>query len=64
MYNMSVLRDRFSNEWCVCVCVWGGGGGGGESALNHLPLLFCKSVICLDATHGFVSPKGYKFYLF
>ena len=36
MYNMSMLRHRFSNEW------WGGGGGGG--ALNHLPLLFCKSV--------------------
>ena len=31
MYNMSVLRHRFSNE-----------RGGG--ALNHLPLLFCKSV--------------------
>ena len=34
MYNMSMLRHRFSNER------WGGGGG----ALNHLPLLFCKSV--------------------
>ena len=31
MYNMSVLRYRFSNErW--------GGGGGGEGALNHLPV--------------------------
>ena len=30
-----MLRHRFSNER------WGGGGGG---ALNHLPLLFCKSV--------------------
>ena len=30
---MSMLRHRFSNER---------GGGGG--ALNHLPLLFCKSV--------------------
>ena len=34
MYNMSVLRHRFSDER------WGEGGG----ALNHLPLLFCKSV--------------------
>ena len=34
MYNKSMLRHRFSNER------WGGGGGG----LNHLPLLFCKSV--------------------
>ena len=27
----------------------GGGGGGGEGALNHLPLLFCKSVykVCI-----------------
>ena len=30
---MPTLRHRFSNER------WGGGG-----ALNHLPLLFCKSV--------------------
>ena len=36
IYNMSMLRHRFSNEQ------WGGGGGGGD--LNHLPLLFCKSV--------------------
>ena len=36
MYNMSILRYRYSNErW------WGGGGGGGGGALNHLPLLFC-----------------------
>ena len=34
MSNVSMLRHRFSNER------WGGGGG----ALNHLPLLFCKSV--------------------
>ena len=34
--NMSMLRHRFSNEREE------GGGGGG--ALNHLPLLFCKSV--------------------
>ena len=33
MDNMSMLRHRFSNERL---------GGGG--ALNHLPLLFCKSV--------------------
>ena len=33
---MFMLRHRFSNERL------GGGGGGG--ALNHLPLLFCKSV--------------------
>ena len=26
----------------------GGGGGGGGVALNHLPLLFCKSVYCLS----------------
>ena len=32
MYNMSMLRHRFSNK------LWGG------DALNHLPLLFCKSV--------------------
>ena len=37
MYNMSMLRHRLSNEWY-------GGGGGGRGALNHLPLLFCKSV--------------------
>ena len=35
MYNMSMLRHQFSNER------WGRKGGGG---LNHLPLLFCKSV--------------------
>ena len=35
MYDMSMLRHWFSNER------WGGGGGG---TLNHLPLLFCKSV--------------------
>ena len=38
---MFMLRHLFSNEW------WEGrvgGGGGGEGALNHLPLLFCKSV--------------------
>ena len=34
MYNMSMLRHRFSNER------WGGGGGG----LNDLLPLFCKSV--------------------
>ena len=34
MYNMSMLRHRFSNEW------WGGGG----AVLNHFLLLFCKSV--------------------
>ena len=38
MYNMSMLRHRFSNER------WGRGGGGGGGALNHLPLLLCKSV--------------------
>ena len=37
MYNMSMLRHRFSNERL------GGGGGGGEG-LNHLPLSVCKSV--------------------
>ena len=40
MYNMCMLHHRFSNER--------GGGGGGRGgkggALNHLPLLFCKSV--------------------
>ena len=33
MYNMSMLRHRFSNKR-------GGGGGGG--ALNHLPLYSVK----------------------
>ena len=36
MYNMSLLRHRFSDDR------WGRGGGGG--ALNHLHLLLCKSV--------------------
>ena len=36
MYNMSMLRHWSSNER----------RGGG--ALNHLPLLFCKSVYCLS----------------
>ena len=40
MHNISMLRHRFSNEQ------WGGGGGG---ALNHLPLLFCKSVYVYEA---------------
>ena len=35
MYNMSMLRHRFSNER------WG-------AALNHLPLLFCKSVFRVE----------------
>ena len=49
MYNMSMLRHPFSNErWCV-----GGGGGGG--ALNHLPLLFCKSVCKLSSWSSFSS---------
>ena len=41
-YNMSMLLHLFSNE------LWGGGGGGGGGgrggAMNHIPLLFCKSV--------------------
>ena len=41
MYNMSMLRHRFSNER------WERGGGGG-GAQNHLPLLFCKSVYFAD----------------
>ena len=36
MYNMSMLHHRFSNR--------PGGGEGGGGGLNHLPLLFCKSV--------------------
>ena len=42
MYNMPILRHRFSNERMNGG--GGGGGGGGERALSHLPLLFCKSV--------------------
>ena len=39
MYNVG---DWFSNELGGG---GGGGGGGGEgAAMNHLPLLFCKSV--------------------
>ena len=38
MYNIFMLRHRFSNER------WGGGGGGGGGALSHFPLLFYKSV--------------------
>ena len=37
MYNMSMLRHRFSDER------WGGGGGRPEP-LSSLPPLFCKSV--------------------
>ena len=45
MHNMSVLRHQLSNkQWCVCVCVCVLGGGGGGVALNHVLLLFCKSV--------------------
>ena len=44
MYNMSMLHHPFSNErWWVG---GGGGGGGGRGALNHLPLLFCRSEAC------------------
>ena len=39
MYNWSMLHHRFSNEW----------GGGGGAALNHLSLLFCKSVYFLQS---------------
>ena len=35
MYDMSMLRHRFSNKR-------GGGGGGGGGALNHLPLYSVK----------------------
>ena len=41
MYNMSMLRHWFSNER------WGREGGGG---LNHLPILFCKSVYIFRVT--------------
>ena len=41
LYNVPMLHHRFSNER------WGRGGGG---ALNHLPLLFCKSVYLKYAT--------------
>ena len=46
MHNMSMLRHRFSNEQ------WGGGGGG----LNHLPLLFGKSVYILVTAKARSSP--------
>ena len=51
MYNTSMLRHRFSNER------WG-------TALNHLPLLFCKSVYFVrEKNHasscGLVSLKGF-----
>ena len=46
MYNMSMLRRRFSNERSGM-----GGGGGGGGALNHLTLLFCKSVYFRLTTH-------------
>ena len=45
MYNMSMLRYRFSNEQ------WGEG-----AALNHLPLLFCKSVYCCIKVHILFTP--------
>ena len=40
---MPMLRNWFSNERWVCYVIGSqtNGGGGG---LNHLPLLFCKSV--------------------
>ena len=41
MYDMSMLRHRFLNQR------WGGGGG-----LNHLPLLFCKSVYNVSQLMG------------
>ena len=44
MCNMSLLCHRFPNER------WGGGGGGG--GLNHLPLLFCKSVYFVKSRFG------------
>ena len=47
MYNMYMLRHRFSNEREEGE---GGGGGGGGGALNHLPLLFCKNVYKLFHT--------------
>ena len=40
MYNMSMLRYRFSNEQL-------------RGALNHLPLLFCKSVYLWNDTKAF-----------
>ena len=45
MYNRTMLCHRFSNEWWWW---WWGGGGGGGVALNHLSLIFCKSVYLLD----------------
>ena len=54
MYNMSMLSRWFSNE------LWGDGG-----ALNHLPLLFCKSVYShIDGyvMHGFVD--SYSWFIF
>ena len=42
MYNMSMLRHRFSNERL-------GGGGGGGGGLNHLPVF--SSVKDTQANH-------------
>ena len=48
MYKTSTLRHQFSNER------WRGGGGG---ALNHPPLLFCKSVYCSEKIYKIRSDK-------
>ena len=39
---------------CVCVCVCGGGGGG----VNHLPLLFRKSVYRIKRHLKMIYTKG------
>ena len=36
MYNMSII--------CLCYVIGSQMKGGGGAALNHLPILFCKSV--------------------
>ena len=51
MYNMSMLRHRFSKRTV--------GGGGG--ALNHLPLLFCKSVLINHTLVMLHLPVNYEF---
>ena len=54
---MSMLRHRFSNEWWWWWWWWwwwGGGGGG----VNHLPLLFRKSVYRIKRHLKMIYTKG------
>ena len=51
--NRNLQTIPFKMMYIICPCyvigskMNGGGGGGGGGALNHLPLLFCKSVYYL-----------------